>query len=444
MKRLRFLWMLGSLCVAMAGSVVNMLAQGSLTKSEAVARALSNNYGIRVAGLQVEAASVNNTWGTAGALPQVGINAVSSSAVSDQSENPTSFIQERLASESVNFGGQVSWTLFDGMGMFANKRSLEAIEAQSEGQAMLVIEQTVEAVMLGYDEVLVQEALLAVLKASCALSRDRLTWLERKADLGSSGTFERLQFENSLLADSTAYIRQTVARTVAMRNLNRLLGESEDYFWQLTSPLESPRILADRDVLDREVRSNTTGVTNALLAEEITRIGVDQARSRLYPVLGLSSSFGDQRSEFSAGELSGSGRTVNTAASLSLNFNLFNGGTTRRAIQQAQIQVEMAALDVENQQQAASQVFRNAWDRYQTQAAVHGLNERALSNARQTLKMAEERLAYGTITSFEFRDVQINLLRSEAEVLRSLQAWLAAWTGVQRLRGALRTSLKEE
>jgi outer membrane protein TolC len=196
--------------------------------------------------------------------------------------------------------------------------------------------------------------------------------------------------------------------------------------------------------LDREVRSNTTGVTNALLAEEITRIGVDQARSRLYPVLGLSSSFGDQRSEFSAGELSGSGRTVNTAAGLSLNFNLFNGGTTRRAIQQAQIQVEMAALDVENQQQAASQVFRNAWDRYQTQAAVHGLNERALSNARQTLKMAEERLAYGTISSFEFRDVQINLLRSEAEVLRSLQAWLAAWTGVQRLRGALRTSLKEE
>ena len=38
--------------------------------------------------------------------------------------------------------------------------------------------------------------------------------------LGSAGTFDRLQFDNALLADSTALLRQESAVRAARRNLN--------------------------------------------------------------------------------------------------------------------------------------------------------------------------------------------------------------------------------
>lgn len=134
-------------------AVTGAHAQESLSIEDAVARALQNNLGIRMAQQQAEISEVGNTWGAAGALPQIGLSASAADAVSDQSENPTSFIQERLESQSVNTGAQLSWVLFDGMGMFANKRALEQLERQSEGQSTLVIEQTISATLQAYNGV---------------------------------------------------------------------------------------------------------------------------------------------------------------------------------------------------------------------------------------------------------------------------------------------------
>ena len=138
-------------------SLASAQAQQPLSMERAVARALENNLGIQIARQQVEMAAVVNSWGAAGALPQIGLSATGSNAISDQSQNPTSFIQERLQSESINISGQLNWMLFDGLGMFANKRALERLVEQADGQAALVIEQTVAATMLAYNGVLVQK-----------------------------------------------------------------------------------------------------------------------------------------------------------------------------------------------------------------------------------------------------------------------------------------------
>ena len=48
------------------------------------------------------------------------------SAVSDQSKNPTSFIQEILKSESLNATANLSWTLLNGYGIKANQRKIKS------------------------------------------------------------------------------------------------------------------------------------------------------------------------------------------------------------------------------------------------------------------------------------------------------------------------------
>ena len=142
-----------------------------LNRQDAVARALENNLGIRMARLQSEIAQINDAWGAAGALPRAALTATTSSAVTDQTRNPTAFLQQRILAQSIQLGGTVSWTLFDGMGMFANKRALELLAEQSDGSADLLVEQTVQAILLAYDAAIVQRALLTTLETSMALSR---------------------------------------------------------------------------------------------------------------------------------------------------------------------------------------------------------------------------------------------------------------------------------
>ena len=267
------------LCSAAAAA-----AQTPLTRADAVARAWQKNLGLQVAQLQEQAAEVNNVWGAAGALPTVGITSSLSTAVSDQTRNPTSFIQARLGSQSFNSGANAAWTLYDGGGMFASKRSLELLAEQAGGQAALLAEQTAVAVLVAYDAVLVQQAFVAVLEESIALSRDRLAWSMARTELGVSSTFDRLQFENAVLADSSALLQQRLAVSTAVRNLNRLMGEQEDAVWALTSALDVPAAAPALPALRTEVLANARAVRNAVLAQSIAEVGIDQAEARLYPV----------------------------------------------------------------------------------------------------------------------------------------------------------------
>ena len=426
------------LVVAAALGMQPLLAQESLTREAAVARALEHNYGLKLVQLRADLAAAGNDWGAAGALPRVTLSATPSTNVSDQRDNPTAFLQERLESSGFNVGGQASWTLFDGLGMFANKRALDLLEAQAGGEVELLVEQTTQAVLQAYDAVLVQDGLLEVLSRSMQFTRQRLDWLESREAVGASGTFDRLQFESALLADSTAWIQQELARRTAVRNLNLLMGAVEQVDWAFASELEVPGALPDLAQLEGQIAQSETSIRNALLGEALAETQLDQAHARLYPVLSLTASYGDQSNQISAGDLTGESRVKNSSAALTLNFNLFNGGATRRAIDQAQIQLDLAATATANQVQSTLLVLRNAVDRFESQAQLHALAERSVENAEALVAIASDRYTFGALTSLDVRELQLALLRAEVSRLQVLAAWNAASIEVQRLAGELR------
>lgn len=420
------------LCIAAAAA-----AQTPLTRADAVARAWQKNLGLQVAQLQAQAAEVNNVWGAAGALPTVGITSSLSTAVSDQTRNPTSFIQARLGSQSFNAGANAAWTLYDGGGMFATKRSLELLAEQAGGQAALLAEQTALAVLLAYDAVLVQQALVAVVEESIALSRDRLAWTAARSELGVSGTFDRLQFENAVLSDSSALLQQRLAVSTAVRNLNRLMGEPEDADWELTSALDVPAAAPALPALRTEVLANTRAVRNAVLAQSIAEVGIDQAEARLYPVIGLTTALSNQQSQFNVGDLRKSGAVLQASALLTLNFNVFNGGATRRAIEQAQIRTDIAGVTLENEQREAARLLADAHERLEFALDLLAIARSASSNAAQLAAIGAERLSFGAINSLNYRDLQLALQRARVQELTAIQAARAAATDIERLRGAL-------
>jgi len=441
---------LGGLTFLSAATPASLAAQ-SLSREDAVNLALERNFGIRIARSNADFAEINDGWGAAGALPTVGFTTNVGTNVNDQSNNPASFLPYALSSNSLAPGVQLQWRLFDGLGMFAAKEGLTLLSEQANGNAELLVESTVQAVLVAYDNALVQEEAANVLRAALDLTRQRLARMEASFKFGAFGTFDRLQFENALWTDSTALIRQESAVRAAQRNLNLLLAQEEGVTWTLTSELATPVASADLAKLRKMLSTSNQSIQNAVLSTQLAETGVKQAQARLYPVVGLTSNWnasqnvlgivgdeipGDLPPNFS-GDLTT--YTTNYGAALTLNFNLFNGGATKRAIQQAQIQVELAMLDQERLVSEAQAALSAAWDRQETAVLVHDMAKKRVSNAQLAADIGAKRYRDGVLNALDFRALDVALLQAEAAELAARQEWSAAHWEVLRLVGGLRS-----
>ena len=442
--------LIGMTCMA-PGDLHAQSTEG-LSREAAIGLALERHYGIRVARSSWEMAEVGDDWGAAGALPQVGVTLGTGTSVNDQTDNPGTFLPIATQSRSLSPGAQLQWTLFDGMGMFATKDRLGLVALQAEGNVALMVEATVQAVMNAYDALLVQQQGVAVLRSALDLTRQRLERIELAAGIGTAGTFDRLQFENAMLNDSTALLRQESAVRASRRNLNLLLVESEEKEWILTSPLETPSGAGDLGALQEAMTGNNQSVRNAVLSREIAEAGVREAKARLYPVVGLTANWGNNRgavgtssvipdsaffNPYRNGDISTN--VTNYGATLTLNFNLFGGGATRRAIRQAEIRVEMAGLERNRLESEARHALAQAWDVRRTAAAIHGMAAQRTENARLAAEIGAARYRDGVLNALDFRALDVAVLQAEAAELAARQEWSIAHWEVLRLIGGLRT-----
>ena len=73
-----------------------LIAQDSLSLSDAIQIGLKQNFDIQISTKNVEINKLQNTWGQAGRYPTVDINLQQGNSISDQSNNPLSIVQELI------------------------------------------------------------------------------------------------------------------------------------------------------------------------------------------------------------------------------------------------------------------------------------------------------------------------------------------------------------
>lgn len=427
------------LVVLAFGGCVASWGQESLSLENAVARALQNNFDIRIAQASVEIAENNNSWGQTSALPSIALSAGFNATINDQSQNPTAFIQEKLEVQALNYSANLNWVLFDGLGMFIQKRQLELLESQSEGNASLVIENTVQALTLAYYDVLMQRERLDVLAEVIALSRDRLNYVNDKRDLGAGSTFEVLQFENNVVTDSSNYLIQELAYRNATRNLNLLMGIDPETEFTFTTPLQAPSVAYSYTAIWDEVKNNNTALRNQFVNGLLAQQDYKLARSAMFPVVSFSAGITENANQFRVRslDLAAEGATLNYFGNFALNFNLFNGGRTRRAMQNARIREEVAQLQQSELELQVQSDLRNALDLYTAQLAIYTLTDGNVDRQRLALDIAADRFANALITSFDYRQQQVAFLNAEMARIQALQNLLNTHTQLVRLRGGL-------
>ena len=398
--------------------------QDSLSLKKAIEIGLQKNFDIQLTQRNVAINQIMNSWGEAGSLPQININAGQNNSISDQRNNPISFAPYLFQSNDVSGNLALNWTIFNGFGIQANKSKLEQLQIQSENTATLAIENTIHGIILSYYQAKMQREQLNLIFNLIQLSKEKFDQQVLKSKLGVGVKFELLQYENNLLADSSSFYLQELAYRNSIRNLNLLMGESIEKEWILSSEIKPELNDKDFNTLKNEMLANNTNIKNQFLNISLNQQDISIAKSSFYPNLilnaGTNTSVGKlQTNDVNAPFPGASSQNLNYYANFTLNFRLFDGGKVRRGIKALEIQNEVNQIQLEQMQQQLVLELSNTFALYQTRKKIFELNKKAFIASKENLEIARFKEKTGLINSFNFRDIEMNYLSSGVNLYQS-------------------------
>jgi outer membrane protein len=427
--------------IFLLGCLVNIstvYAQESLSLSQAIQIALKQNYDILLTQKNVEINAIQNTWGQAGRYPTISINAKQGNTISDQSNNPTSFIQALLMANSIEGGANLNWTLFNGFRVQANKEKLEKLQEQSEGMAALVVENTIQGVILNYYSAKLQEEKLQLLKHVLDLSRDKWKFQQTRQEMGLALTIDLLQYESAYYTDSTNLVLQQLAFRNAVRNLNLLMAIPETQLWKLSDELEVNNETYDYLELKNKMLSNNQNIKNEMVNLEILQHDITLAKSTMYPVIGFQMGASGTTSTFKIAEYPRIGGTnLNYYANFTLNFTIYDGGKVKRGIQALEVQNVVNSISMDQMRDRLSQELIANYDLYNTRLQLLDLAKQSFALTQRNMDMMRVRENSGLVNSFVFREIEMAYLRAGLTLFEIAFQLIESKTNMVRLIGGL-------
>lgn len=421
--------------------------QESLSLSDAIEKALANNYQIEISEKNIAVAQNNNTWKAAGRYPTVNLNLSNNNNFTGQN-NPASFLQEfNSLSGGVTGSIDASYILFDGYRVKVNKKRFEALESQTKVNQQIAIENTIRSVMLAYYQALIQQENIETISELLAISRDRIAYQNARQEFGQAGKFDLLQIEDAYLNDSTTWLIQQNTFEIALRQLNLSMGEDElNRVYNLTDDLAYEGDSYVFEDLQNKMFSNNQNLQNLYVVQSLANIEKEASESAKYPSISLGTGANYTTSVSSLNIIKPSTfevdnpnvqRNYNLYLNFSASYNLYNGGNTNRVIQNAILQEEIARLNIEDLKRNLSSQLNVTLANYNNQLALIELTKATVDNARENITIADERFKAGQINSFDYRTIQLNYLNATKSQLQAIFNLKNTELELLRLTGAL-------
>jgi len=401
--------------------------QEVLSLSSALEQALENNYGLIVSRASVDVATINNNWGNAGRYPTIGF---------DASDNNSYNLTNSSYTNRISAGIGLNWTLFDGFRVNVTKTKLENLQDLSSGQLAVMVENTIEDIVLGYYNVLLQIEQLEVLKTVMGLSEDRYQYELKRQSLGGSVTYNVLQAQNVFLSDKANFMNQEVIVRNAVRNLNFMMGEEPVKTWMMEESFEADTTSFHlADLLSKMKSSNQTlknQYTSLLLRENESSL----KESAYYPSISLGAGM-DYSHTWS---YSNGSQTLNSAGltpygNLRLSYDIYSAGVRKTSLEIARINEEVARVEIKEMEHALTNELFNLFDYYGVRVELLNVANENLEAAQLNLTISEEKYKSGVINSFNYRDIQLIYLNAALQRLHAVNNLIISRTQLTRITG---------
>lgn len=386
-------------------------AQELLSPDNAVAIALENNFNIKIAKNNLEIDQINVNRGNAGMLPTLtgGFN-LNNNITNSRQERTDGTIQKLNGAQnnSMNYGVNLKWTIFDGFSMFAKYDQLKEIQKQGESVLKTNVITLASQVLVAYFDLVQQQQVLDAYEKAIELSQLRLTLAQNRFEIGKAAKLEVLNAQVDMNADKTNLLRQQELIKNTKTNLNLLMAQKLDtpievqQDWEINNHL----ILDDLKALSEKQNPQ---IQTALINQNIAEQELKKIKGNRYPQVALNSGYNFTRSVNSLGfakENNGQGFNYG----VSVNMNIFNGLIQKRNESIAKIQIENSQVQIEQQKQEIESQLITSFQTYQTNLDLINLEENNEEIAKENLDITLEKFRIGTITTLEVRTAQQNYI----------------------------------
>ena len=418
-----------------------LFAQEDLNIMQAIQTALHQNYDIQISAKNQKISDINNNWANAGVLPTINLSAKKEEALSDQTNNPASFLPYELRSSALNGNANVSWTLFNGFAIRANKAKLKNLEEISNNNATLTIENTIQGVILQYYNCVLQKQRLDLLQKVVSLAKNRLEYQQTKYDIGVSTKMDLLQIENAMLTDSSNLILQKLNFNNAVKNLNLTLGNNIESLWNFTDDIDTEIQLFNYEILKESTLANNTNIKNQYYNIQLSKQDIRLSKAAFYPVISVNSGAAYNESTYDIGEMSSqmqnTGESLNYFANFSVNLRLFDGGKLYTTLRKVKVQKERNTLQYEKIQEEVLHQLSLTNDKYNSRITAYALNEKAFGIAETNYNLANDKNNRGVINSFMFRDIEIAYITSGINAQQSAYNLMESKIALLKITGGI-------
>lgn len=414
-----------------------------LSLADAVERARRTSDEVQLAAAQVEVTEAQFTTARAGALPQLRIN----SAYTHVLQNARATIVGNIFGQNYtyNTNANLSWQIFQGGRAIGAWRSASRLREAAQLDAVEAREAVLLDVQRAYLAATVAERLAVIQVRNLVLSSERVTQAEQQQAAGRAARYDVLRVRVERANLEPLALQAANEAELARLELKRLLNIPPEQPVRLTTDVAP----ADIEVLARQVSlqdslSDAAGADRALvrsaaLERDARRLGIRVARADLLPTVNIffqtgylalpsNGAFPTREGVASIGlcndttatrPCQNNGWFADRQVGVQVSWALFDGGRARGAIDLAQAQARVAALQLRlAREQVATEVARARAELTRARASWEAQRVNA-TEAEEAFRLASLRQNRGLGTQLEVSDAQLALLTAQTNAARA-------------------------
>ncbi len=399
-------------------------AQRTLRVDEAIAAALENNFGIKVAYLGSQIAENRANPGQAGLFPTISVtgggnynnnNTTATLINADQSPGAPATIERTIngnQTSGLNGSLGLSYTVFDGLGNVNNYRLLTTNADLSRIQTAALISVTMAQVYQAYYQVSRQANALKIRQESMSKSQKRLQAVQNQNDFGAANKLAVLNAEVDFNTDSINFTNTALLLDNARRDLNYLIGFETEEDYEVENTIDFMDVPPLSQLEEMALQYNPD-LEAAALNQQVAELNLKIAKAARMPRLSVNTSYGYNYANNGPVSFAPKIESNGLAASASLNVPIFTGFRNQTEMKNAEVSILNAQTRKQEQEALIRRDLAKAYNNYLHNLDLIRLNQKSLEAAQANFDRTREAFALAQATSLQFREAQINLLTVE-------------------------------
>ncbi len=412
-----------------------------LTIEEAIATALKNNYDIQLSKNDSAIAALDYSYRNAIFLPRINAVIGNNWTANKQNQEFSNNTKREGKVKTNNLASAVnlSWTLFDGMKMFATRdKAAELIKLGELGIKEQIIG-TIATVVTTYYSIVRQKQQLKAIEEQMALSMERVKLAQYKLDIGAGAKPDVLQSKVDNNAQKALQLQQQTLIQQLKAQLNQVMNVKDAAPYDVSDNIPFNAALSVSEI---QGSIDTTNPTLLITKKniDITSYTLKERKAERFPTVTFNSAYNFSRTNNNVAlnpalPIFNQNRGLNYG--LTASIPILNGFNTKRLIKQTELSIKYQSLLFETQKSFLTLSITNAYTEYAQQKKALALEEENIQLAKENVAIIFQVYKLNSTTFIQLKEAEKSLQDAQTRLITARYNTKLAETELLRLKGEL-------